>query len=44
VSDAGLGHLRGMTRLRALTLIDSPVTESGVRELERALPELQVTR
>lgn len=38
VTDAGLEHLRGLMQLRFLDLRGTQVTEAGVRELERALP------
>jgi len=42
VSDAGLVHLQGLTQLKVLGLSNTQVTEAGISELKRALPELQV--
>ena len=33
VTDAGLGHLKRMTRLNRLWLYDTPVTAAGVAEI-----------
>jgi hypothetical protein len=37
-------HLRGLTGLRKLRLFDTRVTDQGIAELRKALPELRVTR
>lgn len=42
VTDAGLGHLKGMTKLRELHLGNTQVTEGGVNELKKALPNCKV--
>jgi hypothetical protein len=44
VTDAGLEHIKGLTNLEQLWLIDTKVTDEGVEELEEALPQLQVIR
>jgi hypothetical protein len=38
LTDKGLQHLRGLTNLRALNLMDNEVTEEGIAELQAALP------
>ena len=38
VSDAGLEHLRGLTKLRTLFLWNTAVTETGVVRLKDAMP------
>jgi hypothetical protein len=40
VTDAGLEHLKGLTRLRTLVLIRTQVSKAGTEELTRALPGL----
>ena len=42
VSDAGLCHLRGMTQLRWLELTGTAASDAGVRDLQQALPNLQL--
>jgi hypothetical protein len=39
VTDAGLQHLRGLSKLKKLNLSGTDVTPSGVRELQRHLPD-----
>ena len=42
VSDAGLVHLRQLTKLRFLYLSDTNVTEEGVAMLQKALPDCEI--
>jgi hypothetical protein len=42
VTDAGLVHLKGLTKLIELALNGTQVTDTGVEELERALPKLWI--
>ena len=44
VTDAGLVQLKGLKKLSILYLGDTQVTDAGVKELERALPSLQIDR
>tara|TARA_B100000029_G_scaffold515358_1_gene621960 strand:+ start:2279 stop:2848 length:570 start_codon:yes stop_codon:yes gene_type:complete len=44
VTDKGLLHLTGLARLKTLWLGETSVTDRGVAELNRALPECQVSR
>jgi hypothetical protein len=45
VTDAGLKHLEGLTQLKELTIHFTPkVTETGVRDLQKALPDLKIKR
>ena len=48
VIDAGLAHLKDLTNLRRLVLVgllgDTPVTDAGARELNQALPRLEIFR
>ncbi len=39
MTDAGLIHLRGLTRLDYLDLADTQTTEAGRASLRRALPD-----
>ncbi len=43
VSDGGLEHLRGLKNLRFIVLKRTNVTEAGVKRLQAALPECQVS-
>jgi len=38
ITDAGLAHLKGLTNLQELKLIYTPVTDEGIADLRRALP------
>ena len=42
ITDAGLVHLRGMTHLEELVLIDTKVTAEGVKKLQAALPNCKI--
>jgi len=42
ITDAGLRHLRALTKLSRLDLEGTRVTEAGVAELQRALPQCKV--
>ena len=44
ITNAGLGHLRGWTRLNHLSVIDTSVTEAGAAGLKKALPRLLISR
>ena len=44
VTDAGLVHLTGLTKLKDLRLVGTQVTDQGVSELQKTLPNVQVTR
>jgi hypothetical protein len=44
ISDAGLAHLKNMTGLIGIDLDGTKVTGAGVRELQTALPKLQIRR
>ncbi len=41
-SDAGLAHLKGLTRLRVLHLAGTQVTDFAVHEVQLALPQLTI--
>jgi len=43
VTDAGLKHLHGLTNLKTV-YVDPRVTSAGIKELQRALPELHIIR
>ena len=43
VTDAGLVHLKGLTSLQSLSLYRSQVTDAGVAELQKALPNCKIT-
>ena len=42
VSDAGLAHLNGLTKLRYIDLTGIQVTQRGVQELQKELPNAQI--
>ena len=42
ISDAGLAHLTGLRELRNVSLLHAPVTDEGVRNLKKSLPQLDV--
>jgi beta-lactamase regulating signal transducer with metallopeptidase domain/Leucine-rich repeat (LRR) protein len=44
VTDGGLAHLKGLARLRILELSGTQVTDAGVKELQEALPGVEVKR
>ncbi len=43
VTDAGLVHLRGLSKLRYLNLENTNVTDAGVRQLQKALPNCEIS-
>lgn len=44
ISDAGLAHFKGLTKLRKLRLLNTQVTDTGVAELQKALPDCKIFR
>jgi hypothetical protein len=44
VTDAGLVHLKGLTGLRKLDIRYTKVTPAGVRDLQKAIPPLEIVR
>ena len=40
----GLVHLKGLTRLETLTLGGTKITEAGVAELQKALPNCKISK
>jgi hypothetical protein len=44
VTGVGLEHLWGLTQLEYLYLSDTKVTATGIAELQKALPNVQITR
>ena len=44
VSDAGLTHLKGLSKLTTLCLERTQVTDAGAKELMRAMPTLTISR
>jgi hypothetical protein len=44
ITDAGLKHLEALPNLEHLSLMGTQVTDDGVRELQRALPEVEISR
>ena len=43
VTDAGLVHLKGLTKLEVLVLRRTKVTPAGVKQLQQALPNCKIT-
>ena len=44
VTDAGLEHLKGLTKLKELDLESTNVTDAGVKKLQQALPNCKIHR
>jgi hypothetical protein len=44
VTDAGLVHLKGLTNLESLDISKTNVTDAGIKDLQKALPNLKITR
>ena len=47
ITDAGLVHLKGLTNLRELYLssvegVDSQITDAGIADLQKALPNCEM--
>ena len=42
VTDAGLEHLKGLSKLRDLSVGDTKVTPGGGKKLQEALPQCRV--
>ena len=43
VTDAGLEHLKGLTNLQLLWIAKTQVTDEGVKKLQQALPNCEIT-
>ena len=44
VTDAGLVHLKGLSKLQTLFLQGTKVTDAGVKKLQAALPKCRISR
>ena len=44
VTDAGIVHLKGMTKLQLLIVNGTKVTDAGIADLKKALPKLEVEK
>lgn len=44
ITDKGLAYLAGLRGLKDLELSRTGVTDAGVRDLQRALPQLRISR
>ena len=44
ITDAGLVHLKGLTGLQTLNLAGTKVTDAGVAELKKALPNCEIIK
>ena len=44
MTDAGLEHLKGLTKLQSLDLRNTQVTDAGVKGLQKALPKCKIDR
>ena len=43
ITDAGLEHLKGLTNMKKLVLINTRITDAGVAELQQSLPKCRVS-
>ena len=43
ITDAGLVHLKGLAKLEMLSLYGTKVTDAGVAELQKALPNCEIS-
>ena len=44
MTDDGLEHLKGLTNLKLLFLEETKVTDAGVAELQKSLPDCKIQR
>jgi hypothetical protein len=44
VTDAGLVHLKGLTKLEKLVLSGTMVTDAGAKDLQAALPKCKIIK
>ena len=44
ITDAGLVHLKGMTNLQSLDLGGTKITDAGVADLKKALPNCEIEK
>ena len=44
LTDAGLVHLKGLTQLQDLNLFDTDITDAGIAELQKALPNCEIEK
>jgi hypothetical protein len=44
ITDAGMVHLKGLKQLQILWLDNTQITDAGVKDLQKALPKLKITR
>ena len=42
ITDAGLVHLKGLTKLEVLSLYGTKITDAGIQELKKALPDCKI--
>jgi Leucine-rich repeat (LRR) protein len=42
ITDSGLVHLKGLTNLQQLYLEDTQITDAGVADLQKALPNCKI--
>ena len=44
ITDAGLVHLKALTELQELNLRDAKVTDAGVADLQKSLPNCKISK
>ena len=44
ITDAGLVHLKGLTKLQELDLHNTKITNAGIADLQKALPNCQIRK
>jgi hypothetical protein len=42
ITDAGIEHLKGVTKLGYLDLSGTQITDAGIQQLKQSMPKLQI--
>lgn len=44
INDSGLVHLRGLTKLQTLHFFDTDITDDGIKDLKKSLPNTKISK